>query len=274
MKINIGKHEFTELWDKVLYKSLSDYPNVSDNEIKDIIDFIDYEKKYGRETDIIADNENILEYVNKEIRNKEKYKNVKRPKKITECTACPVRKGCMTDFVCHTTSIENSVKIFKSGTLLSAINARKLPVETLIKEKRNAANDPADFFHYIMFAWGNCQAGDRLVMERKLNRNPTEDDLSVNFTPGIRFYFNYEELEKHPKAVHDGFLPIKVEDEVVLKDYVFAVIIPKEYEKTFSFIIPDNIKNKTYFIENDCKDIWEWSEKVYSFVEGLEDVSY
>jgi hypothetical protein len=36
MKINIGNHEFTELWDGVLYKALSDYPNVSDNEMKDI----------------------------------------------------------------------------------------------------------------------------------------------------------------------------------------------------------------------------------------------
>lgn len=30
MKINIGNHEFTELWDGVLYKALSDYPNVSE----------------------------------------------------------------------------------------------------------------------------------------------------------------------------------------------------------------------------------------------------
>lgn len=45
MKINIGKHEFTECWDGVLYKALSDYPKVSDNEMKDILDFIAYEKK-------------------------------------------------------------------------------------------------------------------------------------------------------------------------------------------------------------------------------------
>gem|GEM_PF-3841801 len=42
MKINIGKHEFTECWDGVLYKALSDYPKVSDNEMKDILDFIAY----------------------------------------------------------------------------------------------------------------------------------------------------------------------------------------------------------------------------------------
>lgn len=37
MKINIGKHEFTECWDGVLYKALSDYPKVSDNEMKDML---------------------------------------------------------------------------------------------------------------------------------------------------------------------------------------------------------------------------------------------
>lgn len=36
MKINIGRYEFTECWDGVLYKVLSDYPKVSDNEMKDV----------------------------------------------------------------------------------------------------------------------------------------------------------------------------------------------------------------------------------------------
>lgn len=33
----------------------------------------------------------------------------------------------MTDFVCHTAPLENAIQIFKSGSLLSAVNARKLP---------------------------------------------------------------------------------------------------------------------------------------------------
>ena len=36
----------------------------------------------------------------------------------------------------------------------------------LMNENRNAANDPGDYFEYIMLAWGNCQGGYRLVMER------------------------------------------------------------------------------------------------------------
>ena len=63
MKIDIGKHEFSEVWDGVFYKALSDYPAVSDNEMKDIIDFINYEKANGRDCEITADrksSENVL----------------------------------------------------------------------------------------------------------------------------------------------------------------------------------------------------------------------
>ena len=79
-------------------------------------------------------------------------------------------------------------------------------------EARNAAHDPEDYFEYIMFAWGNCQAGDRLVMERKLKRFPNEEDLSVNFTPGVRFFFDYEKLKQHPEAVFEGVLPLKIKE--------------------------------------------------------------
>ena len=54
MKISIANHEFTELWDGVLYKALSDYPHVSDNEMKDIIDFVNYDKANGRQCEIEA----------------------------------------------------------------------------------------------------------------------------------------------------------------------------------------------------------------------------
>lgn len=209
MKINIGNHEFTELWDGVLYKVLSDYPNVGANEMKDIIDFVNYEEINGRQCEIEADRDDILQYVQKEMLNPDKYKNVRRPEIIRECTACKTRGGCMTDLVCHTAPLENAISILKCGSLLSAVNARKLPDTVLQKEDRNAANDPTDFFHYVMFSWGNCQAGDRLVMERKLGRSPSSDEMSAGFTPGVRFYFKYDDLDKHPQAIHDGFYQLR-----------------------------------------------------------------
>ena len=267
MLIEIGNFECTEVWDGVFYKKLSNYPQITDWEIRTIIEFIEYESKYGRECKIKCEDKNLLEVINKKIKEREIYINTPRPKLLTECTACPYRKGCVTEYVCHTTSIDNAMKIFESGKLLSALNARNVSVEQLINEKRNAANDPADYFEYVMFAWGNCQAGDRLVMERKLERFPNEEDLSVYFKPGVRFYFRYDELIKHPNAVFDGVLPIKVKDAIELKDWVHRIVIPTELKSKIENCIPISLKSKVIYVENDCADIWDWSEKVYRIIE-------
>ena len=268
MLIKNGNFECTEVWDGVFYKKLSNYPNVSDWEIRTIIEFIEYEKKYGRTCDIECDNEKILKKVLEGLQRKEEYLSVARPKLITECTACPYRKGCITDFVCHTTSVDHAKKIFECGKLLSALKARNVSVDVLMSENRNAANDPADYFEYIMLAWGNCQAGDRLVMERSLGRFPDENDLSIGFNPGVRFYFQYEKLMSHPNAICDGVLPMKVKDEIVLEDWVYKIVIPTRLKAVLEPFVPTNLNERILYVENDCKDIWDWSEKVYKTIEG------
>lgn len=267
MLIKVGEFDFTEVWDGVLYKKLSKYPEVSDWEIRTLIEFIEYENKYGRECKIECQDAELQEYICQQINEREKYLKTPRPYLITECTACPYRKGCVTEFVCHTTSVENAKLILESGKLLSALNARKVPVEELMAEKRNAANDPADYFQYIMFSWGNCQAGDRLVAERTLGRFPTDEDLSIYFNPGIRFYFKYETLIKHPNAVCDGVLPMKVKDEIILSDWVYRIVVPLKHKEELESYIPNKLKEKVLYINNDCKDIWDWSEKVYCAIE-------
>ena len=271
MLIKIGDFECTEVWDGVFYKALSNYPYITKWEIKNILDFMEYEKSHGRECRIECEDQSIIDYISNAIQNPAEYKNISRPNLITECRACPYRKGCETEFVCHTTSVENAARIFESGKLLSAVKARGIPAEQLMMESRNAAHDPADFFDYIMFAWGNCQAGDRLVMERKLNRSPNGEDLSINFTPGIRFYFRYDEIIKHPNAIIDGFLPLKIKDELNLSEWVYAIIIPAMYKSHLESAISNSLKDKIIYVENDCKDIWDWSEKVYSIIEKTEN---
>lgn len=267
MLIKIGNFEFTEVWDGVFYKKLSQYPAISDWEKRNIIEFVEYEASYGRDCKIECENADVVEEVELALNNRESYRNAPRPALITECTACPVRKGCVTEYVCHTTSIENARKILACGSLLSAVKARNVPVEELMAESRNAAKDPADYFEYIMLAWGNCQAGDRLVMERKLGRFPDERDLSIDFTPGVRFYFRYDELVKHPGCTFDGVLPMKIKDEIILKDWLYAMIVPEELRETIEPVIPDELADRVIYAENDCRDIWEWSEKVYRLIE-------
>lgn len=271
MLIKIGGFEFTEVWDGVLYKNLSNYPKVSDWEKRNIIEFVEYEASHGRECRIECEDAGVLSEVRYALQNRELYRNVPRPALLTECTACPYRKGCVTDFVCHTTSAENAVKILRCGSLLSAIKASNLPVEELMAQSRNAAGDPADYFSYIMLAWGNCQSGDRLVMERKLGRFPDEKDLSDHFSPGVRFYFRYDDLALHPGAVFDGVLPMKVKDEIVLSDWLYALVIPEALRDVIAPAIPSELSDRVIYAENDCLDIWDWSEKVYRLIEGKSD---
>ena len=265
MLIKIGQFDITECWDGVFYKKLSQYPDITTWEIQTVLDFIQYEESYGRVCKIEAERE-IIDHIEAYRGVYEKGVRIPPPEKIEECTACPKYKGCMTDFVCHTTSVDNAVKILETGRLLSPVLARNMSAAALAKESRNAANDPEDYFQYIMFAWGNCQAGDRLVMERKLNRFPNDDDLSAYFTPGVRFFFRCDKLINHPKAVFEGVLPLKVRDEVELKEWVSAIIIPEEHHQTMEPYISKELKSRVRFIKNDCKDIWEWSEKVYEYV--------
>lgn len=109
MLIKIGKFDFSEVWDGVFYKNLSQYPIVSDWEMKNIIDFINYEKMNNRTCTLESEDDTVLENVKANLENISNYQNVKSPLKITECTECPYRKGCMTEFVCHTSPIESAI---------------------------------------------------------------------------------------------------------------------------------------------------------------------
>ena len=266
MRIMIGQFEFTECWDGVLYKKLSNYPEITDWEIQNILDFIAYERRHGRTCELEGD-ESILSKLREAAHGERE--RLAPPPVIRECTACPTYRGCLTDFVCHTAPVENAKQILACGALRSAVRARNESAETLAREARNAARDPADYFDYVMFAWGNCQAGDRLVMERKLGRFPNERDLSVDFTPGVRFFFRYDDLIRHPAAVFDGVLPLKVKDEVVLKDWVHAIVVPAAEREAIQPCVPEALADRVFYVENDCADIWAWSEKVYEFIKTI-----
>ena len=79
-------------------------------------------------------------------------------------------------------------KHLASGKLLSPVKSSGKTAEELALDVRNGAHDPADYFDYIYFAWGNCFAGDSLVVERKLvealGRTSTAEELLV-ITDGL-----------------------------------------------------------------------------------------
>ncbi len=268
MKVMITNDKMTIQWNGVYYFALSNYPNISLWEIKKLMAFMDYEKKHGRETEITCEDENILTVVNEMIANSKTAKNATPPNKITECIYC-MQAGCLTEYVCHTAAVDASKKIFSTGKLLSAVNAFHQNGAELAGNSRNAAGDPPDYFEYIMFTWGNCTAGYRLVMERHLGRNPTDDELENKLIPGIRFYFRYHDIITHSGYVFDGYHPVKIKDELVLSDYLYACIIPCEYKGEFERLIPLNIIDKIHYIPHLGLGLRSWSNKVYEYIRTM-----
>jgi hypothetical protein len=59
---------------------------------------------------------------------------------------------------------------------------------------------------------------------------------------------------------------MKIKDEIVLKDWLYAMVIPTGVRLD----VPEELKSRTVYVENDCRDIWEWSEKVYGVIEKRE----
>jgi hypothetical protein len=108
-------------------------------------------------------------------------------------------------------------------------------------------------------------------MERSLGRFPNEEDLSIGFDPGVRFYFRYDQLISHPNALCDGVLPMRVKDEILLDDWVYRIVIPMKLKAALEPYIPANLADRIIYVKNDRKDIWDWSEKVYSIIEESTD---
>jgi hypothetical protein len=260
------------IYNGVYQFALSDYPRISAWELKKLIAFINYEKRYGRQTEIVCDNADILAAVNDAVGYPETVKNALLPDKITECTACK-HQGCLTEFVCHTAPLHAAKSILSGGKLLSAIRVTGKTGDELALEKEDSPfsifNDPADFYEYIMFSWGNCQAGDNIAMQDYLGRFPDKNDLENNFIPGVRFYVRYKDIIQHPEFVFDGYHSAKIKDELILSDYLAACIVPEQFKSELEPLVMSSMADRTHYLPHKGLGIWDWSEKVYHFVNCL-----
>jgi len=112
-----------------------------------------------------------------------------------------------------------------------------------------------------MFTFGNCIAGDNLVMERSLGKTPTPEELKYRFNPGVRFYFNYIDLVGHPRFCSDGYHYCKVKDSIDLNDYMVVAIAPESTRVTLSKATDLKLRNRLSFINRDkYTDLNSWSQ--------------
>jgi len=273
MKVDIANHDCTLQWGGTYYFALSDYPRISAWELQKLAQFARYEKAHGRRPRLKCRNLRLRRAAKAALRRPERVPAAEAPAKLTECTACK-QGGCLTSWLCHTSSIDAAKSIFACGELRSAARARGLPGAALAKELRNGAGDPPDYFEYVMFSWGNCQAGDRLVVERdlaaRLGRTPSREELDAAlahcFTPGVRFYFRYDDLAARPGCVFDGYHPAKIRDCLPLRECLAACIVPGNAWDEVSPLIPEELKARVHCLPYEGESIWDWADKCYQWM--------
>ena len=57
-----------------------------------------------------------------------------------------------------------------------------------------------------------------------------------------------------------------IRNELVLKDWAEAVIVPEIWRQTVEPYVSEELKPKMHYLRNNRKDIREWSEMVYEYV--------
>lgn len=250
--LNISNQNLTVIKEGTYYFELSDYPRIKDYEWNNIIAFINYEKSMGRQTEIICEDDYVLSTIN----------NAATQLDGTEYIPPNVEGD---EFVYHATNVIAAQKILSGGRLLSAINIYGKTGEELALERRESEwNDPADYFEYIMFGWGDHMVGDYVVLSENF---PSEEDLSKgNFDAGVRFYFCFKDIIRHPGHTFDGYHAIKVKDEIILSDYLYACIVPEQYKHEIEDHISPELAGRVHYLSQKGIGISDWNDKVFDFV--------
>lgn len=252
MILNLSGRNLTVIKDGVYYLELSDYPRIKDYEWNNIIAFINYEKAHGRKTEIVCEDANVLALVTDAATHLDG----------TAYIPPEVEGG---EFVYHATDVGASQKILSCGKLLSAVKVYGKTGEELSENRKQRGwDDPADFFEYIMFGWGDHLVGDYVVLSENF---PNDQDLAEgNFDAGVRFYIRYEDMIRHPGHTFDGYHAIKVKDEILLSDYLFACIVPEQYKNAIEPHIAPELVGKVHYLTQRGLTLTDWNDKVYQYV--------
>ena len=246
MILELSNDGVTKLQNGIYHFALSDYPNIQEWEWNNILAFISYEKSIGQQPEFICEDSAVLSLIS----------NAALPLDGTEYI--PPIPEAREEFVYHATNAMAAQNILSSNRLLSATKVYGKTGEELALERREIGwEDPADFYEYIMFGWGTHLVGDYVVLSEDFPKE--EDFLKGNFDAGVRFYIRYEDLIKHEKHTFDGYHPLKVKDEVILSDYLFACIVPEQYKKQIESCIPQELAKRVYYLHQRGATLQEWN---------------
>lgn len=253
MVLNILKEGASVIKDGVYYFVLQQYPQIQEWEWNNIRAFISYEKRQKRSVEILCENQDILIRVKEEVL------------KLDGTEYIPPISSAVEEFVYHATNVSAAQKIFYENKLLAATKVYKKTGNELALERREIGwEDPPDFYEYIMLGWGSHLVGDYVVLSEEF---PPDEDLEKgNFDAGVRFYFRYEDMLKHEGHIFDGYHAIKIRDEMILSDYLYACIVPEQFRQQIEDFIPQRIISKVHYLPQRGIALQEWNQRVVEFI--------
>lgn len=257
MKLQLHKDNFTVIRENTYFFQLVDYPNITRGEWETILEFVKYENVYQRPIEVVCEDDVVRNAVQTAIEQPTTSKNPLPSSIIQEDYSNP--------YAYHATDVLAAGQILKSGKLLSLTKVCGKTGEEIHNEKQGTHFcDPADYYEYIMFGWGADPVGDYVVLSMNF---PSQEELEQGqYDAGIRFYFKYEELLHHPNRMFDGYHAIKIKEELDLHDYLYACIVPEQFQKQIQDKVPTELFPKVHYLKQRGISFNEWNEKVYQYI--------
>lgn len=257
MKLQLHKDNFTVIQENTYFFQLVDYPKITSGEWETILEFVNYENFYHRPVEVVCEDDFVRKTVQTAIDQSTASKNP-LPSYIAQ-------NDYSNPYAYHATDVRAAGQILESGKLLSLTRVCGKTGTEIHNEKQGSHFcDPADYYEYIMFGWGADPVGDYVVLSMNF---PSQEALEQGqYDAGIRFYFKYDELLHHPGHMFDGYHAIKIKEELDLQDYLYACIVPEQFQKQIQDKVRPELLSKVHYLNQRGLTFAEWNEKVYQYV--------
>lgn len=130
-------------------------------------------------------------------------------------------------YMVHSTTLENWETIQIEKALLSPNMLKRKGVKMLEIGLKQMI-EPTDYSDYIMLdVLNGC--GELVINSRQLGYVCVNPD--IEYTPGVRLYFDAEKMIQNKIITRDGLHLLKVKDRLPLEDYLVAVILADCFSK-------------------------------------------
>lgn len=220
-------------------------------DITRIANAINYEESMSRKVALWSEGKNDMDFILAELKN-------------IEAPIYPIGYK----FLCHSTSIESMIEILKDGELKS-LNLL-IREGKVINTVRGKLMEPEESNMHIDFCTPESLSSELVIASRQY-----EDIFSMNnirYKPGVRMYFNLEELIENENKVVDGLHTLRIRNRLSLEALKYIVFSNIEDLDRVQSAVKSDIQNKVLVLNiNDKVELEYFLTSANNIVEEREN---